>query len=82
MPLKQISVQAMADYMDSFENISGKLKDAGMIIQDELRLLGHFRGQADEQIIERLKAIPGVAAVDILSKQEEQGEDYSISDLK
>jgi hypothetical protein len=80
MGRKIIKVQADSAYMDRFAEVAQRLKEAGMIVQDEIAPLGHFRGVADADKIEHLKAVPGVAAVHIMGEEgDEEKDDYSIS---
>lgn len=83
MARKKIKVQADHAYMDRFEEVAQSLKEAGMTMQDEITPLGHFRGLADTDNIERLKALPGVKRVDVTGEEgEEERDEYSISDDK
>ncbi|HEV2852233.1 MAG TPA: hypothetical protein VHC97_05455 [Thermoanaerobaculia bacterium] len=80
MARKKIKVQADHSYMDRFEEVAQGLKEAGMTVQDEITLLGHFRGLADAGDIERLKALPGVKSVEVTGEEgEEEQDEYSIS---
>ena len=83
MRRKQIKVQADHSHMDRVEEIAEGLKEAGMIVQDEYPLIGHFRGLADADKVEQLKAIPGVAAVSIIGDEGDKHKDeFSISTEK
>lgn len=80
MGRKRISVQADRAYTDRFQEIARALEEAGMTVQDELAALGHFRGVVDKDRVENLKAVPGVAAVEVLGDEgEQERDDYSIS---
>jgi hypothetical protein len=81
MGRKQIRVQADHTYMDRFQDVAEALKDAGMTVQEELASLGNFRGVVDKDRIEQIKAVPGVAAVEVLGDEgEPERDDYSISE--
>jgi len=81
MARMKIKVQADHTYSDRFEEVARSLKEAGMTVQDEITPLGHFRGLADANRIERLKALPGVAQVSVVGEEgEEEHDEYSISD--
>jgi hypothetical protein len=81
MGRKQISVQADRAYVGRFQDVAKALRDAGMTVQDELASLGHFRGVVDNEKVEELKMVPGVAAVEVLGDEGEQERDeYSILD--
>jgi len=80
MGRKRVRVQADHAYIDRIAEIAQGLKQAGMTVQDEIASLGHFRGVADTDKIERLKAVPGVALVDVTGDEsEEERDDYSIN---
>lgn len=80
MARKKVTVQAERAYADRFDEVAQGLRDAGMTVQDEIAPLGHFSGVADEDKIEHLRKIPGVAAVDVTGDEgEEEKDDYSIS---
>ena len=81
MTRKKIRVQADRTYVDRFDEVSKGLKDAGMTVQDEVGVLGYFTGIADAEAIESLKAVPGVASVDVTGDEgTEDPDDYSIAD--
>lgn len=80
MARKKVTVQADRSYVDHFDQVSQGLKDAGMTVQDEVGVLGYFSGVADEDAIEDLKSVPGVASVDVTGDEgTEDTDDYSIS---
>lgn len=80
MSRKKVKVQADLAHADKGEMMAQKLKDAGMVIEDEYLLLGHFRGVVESNDIDRLKHIPGVAFVDVIGDEgAEERNDYSIS---
>jgi len=77
---KKIKVQAESTYIDRIDEVVQGLKRAGMVVQDQFTLLGHFRGVADIDKIEQLKMVPGVTSVKIIGNEdEEERDDYSIS---
>ena len=79
MARKQIKVQADHSYGDRVEEVERGLEEAGMNIEQRLMLLGHFRGTADEEQVERLRAVPGVASVTVLGYEgDEPRYEYSI----
>jgi len=81
MVQKKVSVQADSSYINRFDEVKKDLKDAGMTIHDEISVLGHFSGIADQETIEKLKAIPGVADVKVTGDEgSEDVDDYSIAD--
>lgn len=81
MVRKKVKVQADRTYMDRFDEVAKGLKDAGMTVQDEIGVLGHFSGVADADAIESLKSVPGVATVDVTGDEgTEDSDDYSIAD--
>ena len=76
---KKVKVQADHAYGDSFDEVARNLKDAGLTIQDELPFLGHFRGVASAEDIDKLKNVPGVAAIEVIGDEgDEEQDDYSI----
>lgn len=80
MARKKIKVQAAHTYADRFEEVAQSLKEAGMTVQEEITPLGHFQGLADAGDIERLKALPGIASVNVIGEEgEEERDEYSIS---
>lgn len=80
MRRKMIKVQADSAYLDRFAEVAQGLKEAGMTVQDEIEPLGHFRGVADADKIEHLKAVPGVAVVHVMGEEgDEEKDDYTIS---
>jgi len=80
MPRKQVKVQADSSYIDRVDEVAEKLKEAGMTVQDEYPLLGHFRGLADADKVESLKEVPGVAVVSVIGDEgDEEKDDFSIS---
>lgn len=80
MARKQIKVQADRSYGDRVEEVARGLEEAGMNIEQRLMMLGHFRGTADAEQVEGLRAVPGVAAVTVLGDEgDEPQDDYSIS---
>jgi hypothetical protein len=80
MARKKVTVQADRAYLGRFKEVARGLAEAGMTVQDEIAPLGHFRGVADADKIEHLKAVPGVALVDVTGDEgEEERDDYSIS---
>lgn len=79
MTRKKVRVQADHTYVDRFDQVSKGLKDAGMTVQDEVGVLGYFTGLADEDAIESLKSVPGVASVDVTGDEgTPDADDYSI----
>ena len=79
MGRKRISVQADRTYTDRFQEVARALEGAGMTVESELAALGHFRGVVDKERIEHLKAVPGVAVVEVLGEEgEPERDDYSI----
>ena len=73
-------IKEQSAYSARFDEVAKGLRDAGMTVEDEIAPLGHFRGVADEDKIEHLKKIPGVAVVDVTGDEgEEEKDDYSIS---
>ena len=79
MTRKKIKVQADRAYVDRFDEVAKGLKDAGMTVQDEIGILGHFTGVADAEALDSLKAVPGVASVDVTGDEgTEDSDDYSI----
>jgi len=79
MARKQIKVQADRSYGDRVEEVARGLEEAGMTIEQRLMLLGHFRGTAEADEVERLRAVPGVAAVTVLGDEgEEPRDEYSV----
>ena len=79
MARKQIKVQADRSYGDRVEEVERGLEEAGMTIEQRLMMLGHFRGTAEAEQVERLRAIPGVASVTVLGDEgEEPRDEYTI----
>ncbi|HEX8138514.1 MAG TPA: hypothetical protein VF544_13180 [Pyrinomonadaceae bacterium] len=79
MARKQIKVQADRSYCDRFEEVARGLEEAGMTIEQRLMMLGHFRGTAEAEQVERLRAVPGVVAVTVLGDEgDEPRDEYSI----
>lgn len=80
MARKKIRVQADHTYLDRFDEVAKGVKDAGMTVQDEISVLGYLSGVADADAIESLKAVPGVAAVDVTGDEgTDDPDDYSIA---
>jgi|GEM_PF-2838331 hypothetical protein len=80
MTRKKVRVQADRAYLDRFDEVANGLKEAGMTVQDQIDILGHFSGVADADAIENLKAVPGVAAVDVTGDEgTPDSDDYSIT---
>lgn len=80
MVRKQIKVQADHSYGNRVEEVARCLEEAGMTIEQRLMMLGHFRGTADAEQVDRLRAVPGVAAVTVLGDEgDEPQDDYSVS---
>lgn len=80
MARKKIRVQADHTYLDRFDEVAKGVKDAGMTVQDEISVLGYLSGVADADAIESLKAVPGVAAVDVTGDEGTgDADDYSIA---
>jgi hypothetical protein len=68
-------------YIDHVDKVGQQLRNAGMTIQQEIQAIGHFKGIADEDKIEQLKLIPGVASVKVIGEEgEQEPDDYSISE--
>jgi len=81
MVRKIVRVQADHSYSNRFDEVAKGLKDAGLTVQDEISVLGHFSGVADADAIEKIKAVPGVASVDVAGDEgAEEVDDYSITD--
>ncbi len=77
----KVSVQADSSYVDRFDEVARQLRDAGMTIHDEIAVLGHFSGVADQETIEKLKVVPGVADVKVTGDEgSEDDDEYSIAD--
>jgi hypothetical protein len=80
MARKQIKVQADRSYGDRVEQLARELEEAGMTIEQRLMMLGHFRGTAEANQVEHLRAVPGVAAVTVLGDEgDEPRDEYSVS---
>jgi uncharacterized protein YnzC (UPF0291/DUF896 family) len=80
MARKQITVQTHHTYIERVDELARQLKEAGMIVQEEIKGLGHFRGTAEAGNIETLKKLPGVASVKVIGEEgEQEPDDYSIS---
>jgi hypothetical protein len=81
MVRKKVSVQADRAYVNRFDEVVNGLKEAGMTVQDEITVLGHFNGIAEAETIETLKAVPGVAVVNVIGDEgTEDSDEYSIAD--
>ena len=50
-------------HLKKLSEVAGQLRDAGMNVEQEMPLLGAISGTADEDRIETLAAISGVASV-------------------
>lgn len=75
MARKQIKVQADHSFGDRFEEVARSLEAAGMNIEQQLLMLGHFRGTAEEEQVEHLRTVPGVAAVTVLGDEGHEPQD-------
>jgi hypothetical protein len=79
MKRKLVSVQADHTYIDRVEEVAQGLREAGMAVRDQIPPLGHFRGVADADKVERLKGVPGVAVVEVTGDEGDAEQDeYSI----
>ncbi len=62
--MRKVSLSVADDHMDRFPQVVEDAKAAGLDVGEELELIGVVNGSIDDERVEELRHVPGVAYVE------------------
>lgn len=68
MTREQVNISVLDEYLSSFASVVQDVEQAGVILQHRMDTLGIITGWVDSRAINKLKSIPGVAAVELVRR--------------